>query len=962
MGVGGGFRSIALLRLLLALMTLVLVFASPIVPTVMYVQERVSVESVKPSTNRFEDVVIELAAKQVYGNIPIARPKAKPYDALGVLEKAARSVDRDGDGVSDSLERMITTGRFPDNVVYDNATGRVAVIVVFNVTPAMNDEEARVLGPSVRRLMRLVQTIPGVEIRAGAFIYGVVGFAAWVPVNLTVIQKMINLLKPADLNGDGISDGVLVVYPETYKKVLNYMASRQLYIRPAVWVNLSIDGANVTVAVSDTGVDDAHVAFKWPQPKIVYWVDYINSQTSPYDDFGHGTHVAGTILGAYTTEAVAGSGRHGIYIDAAGSGYYFGWYVFPEGVGGTLQAYTNALIRGTSYIYYSGQDPLWLATKKGTLTLVASGNPAQITINQSGWYYVEGTGTWASSIELQVPIENLSDGYPFMSGMAPRASLVMFKVCDNRGSCPSSAILSSINESIAVRQTYGIKVHNFSLGGSYNATEDAYYSNLAHSGIVVVVAAGNDGAGSNYAGTGTPSANIYAITVAAVDHFPFNITSYSSQGGPSSADSSVIKPDIACVGGGAYWKNGTAEMYSAITADVSSYSSYGNWSLNMRGTSMATPCLSGVAALVVEAYEQYLSSINQSWNYSSYQDVAMVKNIILMTAYETFPLLRNQNTSTYSPTLDKGGKDVHEGYGVTDPYAAVSAVKSMSNPYAPGTVVTGSFRRGAIYNGTVTNEFGPSVWAHLFYLPNKTITLPNGTNFTVTYKFKLYINTSDPARTDYDLYLYDFDGNTTNGEPVINASSVNGFNSNESIAFTPAVDNAYIWVVAKRATENSSGGPWVLVTGPSIEEYGQPYGGTTPNESNQAWIGWPIKINGTCTKDVSRIVLEIWASDGTKLATLDSATGNITIVDPAYYNYYEATWTVPFDNNLVGQTLTIVGYYYDSTGVLTEGPVAVANIVVNAAPAPIPEPTILPIVLLSVVVVLLIVSSRRLRV
>ncbi len=952
---------VGLFKLIFALMILVLVFASPIVPTVMYVEERVVLEpeSIGSSVSSgFERVIVEIAAKQVYGSIPPARPRAKPFDPLSVLVRAARSVDRDGNGISDSLERMVLSGRFPEDVVYDNSTGRVAVIVVFNVTPARSEEEARVLGPSVRRLMRLVEaSIPGAEIRLGAFIYGVVGFAVWVPANLTVIEKMINLLRPADLNGDGIGDGVLLVYPETYKKIMNYMASRQLYIRPAVWVNLGIDGANVTVAVSDTGVDDSHAAFMWPQPKIVYWNDFVGGQASPYDDHSHGTHVAGTILGAYTTESTAGSGRHGVYIDAAGSGYYFGWHVFPEGVGGTIVASTSALIGPSTNIYYSGQDPLWLATKKGTLQLITSGNPVQITVNQSGWYYVEGTGLLASSIELEVPIENLNDGYPFMSGMAPKASLVMFKVCDNQGRCSSSAILGSINESIAVRQTYGIKVHNFSLGGGFNATEDAYYSNLAHSGIVVVVAAGNDGAGANYAGTGTPSANIYAITVAAVDHFPFNITSYSSQGGPSDADASVIKPDIACVGGGAYWMNGTAEMYSAATVDV--YTNYGNWSLNMRGTSMATPCLSGVAALVIQAYEKYLSSINESWNYSSYEDVAMVKNIILMTAYETFPLLRNQNTTTYSPTLDKGGKDVHEGYGVTDPYAAVKAALSLNNPYAPGTVINGTFRRGAIYNGSVTNEFGPSVWAHLFYLPNKTITLPNGTNFTVTYKFKLYINTSDPARTDYDLYLYDFDGNTTNGEPVINASSVNGFGSNESISFTPAVDSAYIWVVAKRATENSSGGPWVLVTGPSIEQYGQPYGGTVPNESGQAWIGWPIKINGTTTKDVSRIVIEIWASNGSKLATLDSAAGDITIVDPVYHNYYEAEWIVPFDSNLVGQTLTIVGYYYDSAGTLTEGPVAVANVIVNDAPEPIPEPTILPIILVVTIALLAILYVYR---
>ncbi|MDD3323431.1 MAG: S8 family serine peptidase, partial [Paludibacter sp.] len=72
---------------------------------------------------------------------------------------------------------------------------------------------------------------------------------------------------------------------------------------PAVWQR-GITGKGITVAVVDTGVDTTHPDLDdlddnpdTNDPKVVGWIDYINSQSSPYDDHGHGTHVSGTISG-----------------------------------------------------------------------------------------------------------------------------------------------------------------------------------------------------------------------------------------------------------------------------------------------------------------------------------------------------------------------------------------------------------------------------------------------------------------------------------------------------------------------------------------------------------------------------------------------------------------------------------------------------------------------------------------
>ena len=93
------------------------------------------------------------------------------------------------------------------------------------------------------------------------------------------------------------------------------------------------------------------------------------------------------------------------------------------------------------------------------------------------------------------------------------------------------------------------------LGGGYDSTIDAAVTNAVNNGILVVVAAGNDGANGS-AARGFPANNPYAITVAAIDALG-NITDYSSSGGSSTSDSvsagdTVYKPDIAAPGGGDY--------------------------------------------------------------------------------------------------------------------------------------------------------------------------------------------------------------------------------------------------------------------------------------------------------------------------------------------------------------------------------------------------------------------------
>lgn len=78
---------------------------------------------------------------------------------------------------------------------------------------------------------------------------------------------------------------------------------------PQVWANLGITGTGAVVAVVDTGVEWMHpdliAAYRGTLGKGLYdhsasWYDAVNEGAYPYDDYGHGTHVAGTAVGAAT--------------------------------------------------------------------------------------------------------------------------------------------------------------------------------------------------------------------------------------------------------------------------------------------------------------------------------------------------------------------------------------------------------------------------------------------------------------------------------------------------------------------------------------------------------------------------------------------------------------------------------------------------------------------------------------
>ena len=156
----------------------------------------------------------------------------------------------------------------------------------------------------------------------------------------------------------------------------------------ATWVreNLGLDGAGVGVAIIDSGVAAWHDDLG--SDRVVHFADFVDFQPSPYDDFGHGTHVAGIIAG----NGYDSSGRRkGIapaanlmvlkVLDESGYGYISNViaaldYAIEHRTQFNIRVINLSVAAGVYESYNT--DPLTLAAKRavqaGVVVVTAAGN------------------------------------------------------------------------------------------------------------------------------------------------------------------------------------------------------------------------------------------------------------------------------------------------------------------------------------------------------------------------------------------------------------------------------------------------------------------------------------------------------------------------------------------------------------------------------------------------------------
>ena len=220
------------------------------------------------------------------------------------------------------------------------------------------------------------------------------------------------------------------------------------------------------------------------------------------------------------------------------------------------------------------------------------------------------------------------------AGLAPGVNLINLRVLDQNGQGSDSAVIAAINQAIALRTRYNIQVINLSLGRP--VFEEAAKDPLCQAveaawkaGIIVVVAAGNEGrnnsAGTQGYGTVTaPGNDPYVITVGAMktmgtaNRADDLIASYSSKG-PALFDHTV-KPDLVAPGN---------LIVSTIPAGMTLQQEYPQNQVApglfvLSGTSMAAPAVSAAAALLSQ--QNPLLSADQ------------IKAKLMRTAGKSFPV------------------------------------------------------------------------------------------------------------------------------------------------------------------------------------------------------------------------------------------------------------------------------------------------------------------------------------
>ena len=186
--------------------------------------------------------------------------------------------------------------------------------------------------------------------------------------------------------------------------------------------SLGLTGRGVGVAVLDSGVtswhDDLTTAdgrrYPYGNQRVSNFVDYVNGQTLPYDDHGHGSHVAGIILGnGYDSRgrqvgmAPDASLVSLKVLDAQGKGTISGIIAALDWVAANAQTYNIRVVNlsvGAAVTQSYWIDPLALAarrlTERGIVVVAAAGNLGQNAQGQTqyGGILAPGNAPWVLTV------------------------------------------------------------------------------------------------------------------------------------------------------------------------------------------------------------------------------------------------------------------------------------------------------------------------------------------------------------------------------------------------------------------------------------------------------------------------------------------------------------------------------------------------------------------------------------
>src|SRR5207302_1352885 len=184
----------------------------------------------------------------------------------------------------------------------------------------------------------------------------------------------------------------------------------------AVRQMLGLTGAGIGVAVIDSGIatwhDDltnrSNTLYPYGDQRVAGFVDFVNGQLAPYDDNGHGSHVAGIIAanGYDSNGQKAGAAPDASLValkvlDANGSGTISSVIAALDWVLANHAAYNIRIVNlsvGAAIHESYWTDPLTLAAKRlvdaGVVVVAAAGNLGR---NAAGEPQLGGVGAPANA-------------------------------------------------------------------------------------------------------------------------------------------------------------------------------------------------------------------------------------------------------------------------------------------------------------------------------------------------------------------------------------------------------------------------------------------------------------------------------------------------------------------------------------------------------------------------------------
>lgn len=324
--------------------------------------------------------------------------------------------------------------------------------------------------------------------------------------------------------------------------------------------------------------------------------------------------------------------------------------------------------------------------------------------------------------------ETAPDGTPYI-GVAPKANLVnVLSCCDG----DIEDIIRGIEWTIANQKEVDphIRIMTSSLGeqqvefhvdndgsSAWSQAVDA----AVESGLVVTLSAGNEFGSLTIAGCNTidsPGDSRLPITVASLDK-DLSLAPYSSRGYTSDGR---VKPDVAAIGSNIMAPNqGTGTGYTSKS-----------------GTSMATPLMAGIVALILEANPDLTPAEVKDTLVGGYAIEREIENDAIDAASNNCSLLETRPDNEYGYGQADPLTFVEIG-GIIDPDVFVNWSLSYVEGEVNGTTI---LLKPEIYNGTVLKgtaqtankpavgvqvRFGASEW----YAATDTSTQGNWANWKV---------------------------------------------------------------------------------------------------------------------------------------------------------------------------------------------------------------------------------------